>query len=381
MIFNELRQGSTAPEGSCRRQSGFTEFESAQIVMDDGVAKKSKNFRRKKMEARRIRSVSNGTTVDLVLLSDNNGSTKKKRSDVKKEIKLIEEALLAQSLPGNDHGRYRDVTCLAHGTVSVIGRRREMEDAVAAELGFLEKGGKSYDFFGVYDGHGGWRVARACSEMLHKLVAEAVEEDVGEEIAWDRVMSSSFRNMDEEVNKSGGTAVASTGSTAVVAVVGEEEVVVANCGDSRAVLSRAGVAVQISDDHKPDRPDELERIEGCGGKVINWNGHRVLGVLATSRSIGDYYLKPFVITDPEVKVINRTKSDEFLILASDGLWDVISNDLACKVVRKCLDGQMRSSFDYTREGRSAGAAAVLAELAMARGSCDNISVVVVDLRN
>lgn len=250
MIFNELRQGSTAPEGSCRRQSGFTEFESAQIVMDDGVAKKSKNFRRKKMEARRIRSVSNGTTGDLVLLSDNNGSTKKMRSDVKKEIKLIEEALLAQSLPGNDHGRSRDVTCLAHGTVSVIGRRREMEDAVAAELGFLEKGGKSYDFFGVYDGHGGWRVARACSEMLHKLVAEAVEEDVGEEIAWDRVMSSSFRNMDEEVNKSGGTAVASTGSTAVVAVVGEEEVVVANCGDSRAVLSRAGVAVQISDDHK-----------------------------------------------------------------------------------------------------------------------------------
>lgn len=248
MIFDELRQGSTAPEDTCRRQSGFSEFGSAQMVMDDGVAKKSKDFRRRRMELRRIRSVSNGTTGDLVLLSDRNGSTKKNRSDVKKEIKLIEEALLAQ-LPGNDHGRSRDVTCLAHGTVSVIGRRREMEDAVAAELGFLEKGGKSYDFFGVYDGHGGWCVARACSEMLHKLVAEVVEEDVGEEIAWERVMSSSFRKMDEEVNKSG-TAVASTGSTAVVAVVGEEEVVVANCGDSRAVLSRAGVAVQVSDDHK-----------------------------------------------------------------------------------------------------------------------------------
>lgn len=82
-----------------------------------------------------------------------------------------------------------------------------------------------------------------------------------------------------------------------------------------------------------------------------------------------------------MKVINRRKSDEFLILASDGLWDVISNDLACRVVKKCLDGQMRSFFDYTREGRSAEAAAVLAELAMARGSYDNISVVVVDLRN
>lgn len=109
---------------------------------------------------------------------------------------------------------------------------------------------------------------------------------------------------------------------------------------------------------------------------------------------GDHYLKPFVITDPEVKIINRTKSDEFLVLASDGVWDVISNDLACEVTRRCLDGQMRSSvssrvrediagndrFDNTHESRSVVAAAMLAELAMARGSHDNISVIVVDLK-
>lgn len=131
---------------------------------------------------------------------------------------------------------------------------------------------------------------------------------------------------------------------------------------------------------QPDRADELERIEGCGGKVINWNGNRVLGVLATSRSIGDDYLKPYVITDPEVKIVKRTKSDEFLILASDGLWDVISNELACRVARRCLEGRLRKSSGCTRGGRAAEAAAVLAELAMARGSYDNISVIVVDLR-
>lgn len=137
---------------------------------------------------------------------------------------------------------------------------------------------------------------------------------------------------------------------------------------------------------QPDRADELERIEGCGGKVINWNGNRVLGVLATSRSIGDDYLKPYVITDPEVKVVRRTKSDEFLILASDGLWDVISNELACRVARRCLEGRLRKSSSSvpsrcTRGGRAAEAAAMLAELAMARGSYDNISVIVVDLRS
>lgn len=89
-----------------------------------------------------------------------------------------------------------------------------------------------------------------------------------------------------------------------------------------------------------------------------------------------------MITDPEVKIMRRNKSDEFLILASDGLWDVISNEVACQVVRRCLDGLIRRSSvsDYTRAGRSAEAAAVLVELAMARGSYDNISVVVVDLR-
>ncbi|XP_057798647.1 protein phosphatase 2C 51-like [Salvia miltiorrhiza] len=362
MIFDELRQGSMAPEDTCR-----SEFKSGEVVLDSGDPKKSKNFGRKKMELRRIKSVSTGKSGDLVEFLDCKVSSRKRRSDVKKEIKLMEEALLVESDVGL--GGSRDAACPAHGAVSIIGRRREMEDAVAAELDFLKKGGKSYSFFGVYDGHGGFHVARACSEMMHKLLVEIVEEDVGEEIAWDRVMAVGFRKMDEEVNKSGAL-VASTGSTAVVAVVGEEEVVVANCGDSRAVLSRGGVAVQLSDDHKPDRADELERIEGCGGKVINWNGHRVLGVLATSRSIGDEYLKPFVITDPEVKIVGRTKRDEFLILASDGLWDVISNEVACQVVRRCL-----------RRSRSASAeaAAVLVELAMARGSYDNISVLIVDL--
>ncbi|KAK9994736.1 hypothetical protein SO802_024439 [Lithocarpus litseifolius] len=288
----------------------------------------------------------------------------------------------------------KDEVVLSYGSVSVIGRRREMEDAVRAELGIMNKkggggsgvGGK-YDFFGVYDGHGGCHVARACSERLHGILVEEGESS-SEELErlseyWERVMEGCFGKMDEEVVGGGGGVGRTVGSTAVVAVVGEEELVVANCGDCRAVLFSGGVALALSRDHKPDRPDELKRIEAAGGKVINWNGHRVLGVLTTSRSIGDHYLRPYVISKPEVTVTKRSNNDEFLILASDGLWDVISNEVACQIVKRCLEGRLRRKslgVEVENESRAAEAAAVLAELAMARGSKDNISVIVVELR-
>ena len=142
-----------------------------------------------------------------------------------------------------------------------------MEDAVRAELGIMNKkggggggggggvGGK-YDFFGVYDGHGGCHVARACSERLHGILVEEGESN-GEELErlseyWERVMEGCFAKMDEEVvGVGGGGGVGRTvGSTVVVAVVGEEELVVANCGDCRAVLFSGGVAMALSRDHK-----------------------------------------------------------------------------------------------------------------------------------
>lgn len=98
-------------------------------------------------------------------------------------------------------------------------------------------------------------------------------------------------------------------------------------------------------------------------------------------SAGDYYLKPYVISEPEINVTDRTDKDEFLILATDGLWDVVSNEVACKITRNCLSGRMAAAFPDAVSGRTAAdAAALLVELAMSRGSKDNISVVVVELR-
>ena len=92
-------------------------------------------------------------------------------------------------------------------------------------------------------------------------------------------------------------------------------------------------------------------------------------------------MKPYVSAEPEVTVHKRSVSDEFLIIASDGLWDVVPNELACELVRKCFRGQVRRNVYEAFSGNCAAAAAtVLAELALARGSRDNISVIVVELQ-
>ncbi|KAB5524141.1 hypothetical protein DKX38_021890 [Salix brachista] len=361
---------------------------------------KTLNSRRRRLKIRRMRYTCQNSRSHVTSSGGDGGIERKDGNlwgEYKKEEKKIEEFVGAKTKDGNESKEEslslasprNDVVLVddadsSHGSASVIGMRKEMEDTVKVELGFLSFNGgeKKYDFYGVYDGHGGALVAEACKERLHRVIVEEImERKLGKKgvsgVEWEKVMEDCFRRMDEEVVKN-----TMIGSTAVVAVVGKEEIVVANCGDSRAVMCTRGVAAPLSVDHKPDRPDELERVEAAGGRVINWNGHRVLGVLATSRSIGDEYLKPFVSSKPEVTVIDRTENDEFIILASDGLWDVITNESACRVTKRCLSGRTRrrSQGVGSERGGAAEAAAVLTELAMARGSKDNISVIVVELK-
>jgi len=126
----------------------------------------------------------------------------------------------------------------------------------------------------------------------------------------------------------------------------------------------------------------LDRIEGAGGRVIYWDCPRVLGVLAMSRAIGDNYLKPYVSCEPEVTITDR-RDDDCLILASDGLWDVVSNETACSVARMCLrgGGRRQDNEDPAISDKACTEASVLlTKLALARNSSDNVSVVVIDLR-
>ncbi|KAK8662460.1 hypothetical protein V6N13_092033 [Hibiscus sabdariffa] len=301
------------------------------------------------------------------------------------------------------------------GLTSVCGRRRDMEDAVSVhpslcKLSCEAEISSDIHFFGVFDGHGCSHVAMKCRDRFHEIVKEEIEAcGGGKTVDWKLTMERSFERMDKEVKDSTVDAKDNSncrcelqtpqcdavGSTAVVAIVTPDKIIVANCGDSRAVLCRKGVAVPLSDDHKPDRPDELLRIEEAGGRVIYWDGARVLGVLAMSRAIGDNYLKPYVIPEPEVTITERTGEDECLMLGSDGLWDVVTNETACGVARMCLRAQKPASppmspasdaavrgGDRTESSDKAcwDASILLTKLALARHSADNVSVIVVDLK-
>ncbi|XP_042508686.1 protein phosphatase 2C 16-like [Macadamia integrifolia] len=318
------------------------------------------------------------------------------------------------------------------GFSSLCGRRDEMEDAVAVIPQFLKipisllVGDHVLDgmnqtithttahFFGVYDGHGGSQVANYCRDRLHLALIEEiamVKEGLGDasvrnngQLQWERALTNCFQKVDDEVggrvHRSGvegqddsseattdPVAPETVGSTAVVAVICSSHIIIANCGDSRVVLCRGKEPVPLSVDHKPNREDELERIEAASGKVIQWNGYRVFGVLAMSRSIGDRYLKPWIIAQPEVKLVPRAKEDECLILASDGLWDVMTNEEVCEVARRrILLWHKRNGVtppterDNGVDPAAQAAAEYLAKLAHHKGSKDNITVVVVDLK-
>uniref|UniRef100_A0A0D9WKI5 protein-serine/threonine phosphatase n=1 Tax=Leersia perrieri TaxID=77586 RepID=A0A0D9WKI5_9ORYZ len=312
------------------------------------------------------------------------------------------------------------------GLESICGRRQEMEDDYVIVPRFFNlplwmvAGDAAVDgldrasfrlpahFFGVYDGHGGVQVANYCRKRIHAVLTEELlraEEDAsGSDLSgveskklWEKAFMDCFSRVDAEVGGNAASAAQppiapdTVGSTAVVAVVCSSHVIVANCGDSRAVLCRGKQPLPLSLDHKPNREDEYARIEALGGKVIQWNGYRVLGVLAMSRSIGDKYLKPYIIPVPEVTVVARAKDDDCLILASDGLWDVMSNEEVCEAARKRIllwhkkNAATASTSSAQISGESSDPAAqaaadYLSKLALQKGSKDNITVVVVDLK-
>ncbi|KAK7820939.1 hypothetical protein U0070_025997 [Myodes glareolus] len=163
-----------------------------------------------------------------------------------------------------------------------------------------------------------------------------------------------------------------TCTTCLIALLSDKDLTVANVGDSRGVLcDKDGNAIPLSHDHKPYQLKERKRIKRAGG-FISFNGSwRVQGILAMSRSLGDYPLKNLnvVIPDPDILTFDLDKlQPEFMILASDGLWDAFSNEEAVRFIKERLD---EPHF---------GAKSIVLQ-SFYRGCPDNITVMVVKFRN
>lgn len=121
------------------------------------------------------------------------------------------------------------------------------------------------------------------------------------------------------------------GTTACVCLVTPNEIYCANTGDSRAILTRGTSTFELSDDHKPDNEDEQIRIEAAGCDVTDG---RVAGKLSLSRAIGDLAYKQncnlsveeqAITCVPDITRRERNDEDSFLLVACDGIWDVLTS--------------------------------------------------------
>ncbi|CAN6850353.1 unnamed protein product [Brassica oleracea] len=246
----------------------------------------------------------------------------------------------------------------SYGYASSAGKRSSMEDFFETRIDGID--GEIVGLFGVFDGHGG---ARAAEYLKRHLFSNLITHP---KFIFDTksAIADAYNHTDSELLESESSHTRDdAGSTASTAILVGDRLLVANVGDSRAVICRAGNAFAVSRDHKPDQSDERERIENAGGFVM-WAGTwRVGGVLAVSRSFGDRLLKQYVIADPEIQEEKIDDSLEFLILASDGLWDVFSNEEAVAVVKEIEEPE-----ESTKK---------LVGEAIKRGSADNITCVVV----
>lgn len=275
---------------------------------------------------------------------------------------------------GNRGGK--TFTTVTFGVYDRKGRRPTMEDAHITEADLF--GVRENFYFAVFDGHGGDAVSKFASvHMLKQLKRSRSMRSRGTDpLALAKSMKKAHINLDASLRKEKpkGYCIADfCGCTAVSCLVTPSNYVVANLGDSRIILCRDGKPIALSTDHKPYDDEEKARIEKAGGKVF-WG--RVNGKLAVSRALGDFVhkgeenVKPegqMVTCLPEMKVFERKDEDQFIVLACDGIWDVLSNEDVCNLVLAQLD----------KDNKDCNALAkMVVDAAYDKGSSDNLSAIV-----
>ena len=250
------------------------------------------------------------------------------------------------------------------GIFSDINKRKFQEDFFYH--GIVDGG----NLYAVYDGHfchrvgytenddnNGCAIAKFLAEKFSIYFKKASGSTIKER------MMAAFKNADNDEfvkeNKD-------CGSTAAIVFIKDNVAHCAYVGDSRALLERNGKINFVTQDHIPNKLDESLRIIKAGGVIFE---RRVNGFLSITRAFGDYILdKKLIIADPDYEEIPLTTEHKFLVLASNGLWNMVSNEEVVGILNAKKSIQDMNLL-----------AKMLAIFAVHRGSRDNITVMLVDL--
>lgn len=251
---------------------------------------------------------------------------------------------------------------ITYGIAEKIGYRSYMEDMHS----IYRDDDREFFAAGIYDGHGGKGAAETASGMLTPYFMHAWAKESGK-LFWEQrseseLLREAYLNVDATLIESG----MNSGTAAADLYIIGEKFLAANVGDTRIIMGTGSGSFTLTKDHKPHLREEKARIESLGGRVISMGVPRVEGVLAMSRALGDTGLKPYVSGEPRIVEGYLGNENDYAVLACDGVWDVLEVNDVIGVVRAVIDPG-KASEEISRT-------------ALDRGSTDNITVIVLDLR-
>ena len=272
-------------------------------------------------------------------------------------------------------------------TISLLGHRDSNEDQheVFINLNNSNDEYKQVNFFGVFDGHGGKDVSKYLKETLPTyFTTKYIKNNISNQGKFKKYIEKVFNHIQIKLEKRFKNFSYNIGSTALITIFYKNNnkinYYVANTGDCRAVIcNNSNIGIQLTKDHKPHLFDEKTRIEGLGGEIYYDGYDWRIGDLSVSRAFGDMDAAPYVTHMPEIFKYNLRRNDKFMIIACDGLWDVIANQDAINFVLDKLNNtnKLNTMSGYSKQN----IAQSLAEYAIKNGSTDNVSIIIVFFDN
>ena len=248
---------------------------------------------------------------------------------------------------------------------SICGRRKYMEDRYS----IIDNIVPGTHFLGVYDGHGGPDVAEGCVELIGASVKQCI---LQQKMKNSEALVTALLNADERDLTNWGADLHIMGTTATIALIGPHHITVANVGDSAAYMLRNvdSRIIPLSRQHTPALLDERKRILLAGGTIRAHSStdktERVQGILSVTRAIGDHALRPYVSSQPEVIIVRHHPGD-ICIVATDGLWDVMTPKEALQITIDMLKISGNTPSEIT---------SFITQMAVERKTKDNITVII-----